>query len=135
MIAAPIQGNTNRICMYIKKERTGVGTHSRGSFMNNCNNTGKERNGESKSLYLVLNLLPSSLVGDLVGDVVLAEGASSIDEEPFVDAGTVEMVFAGEFPQLRPIIIGREADAALLQLPNNSLFVELRLSGAPSELG
>lgn len=69
-----------------------------------------------KSYYLVLNLLPS-LVGDL-GDVVLAEGASSIDEEPFVDAGTVEMVFAGEFPQLHPIIIGREADAALLHVTN-----------------
>lgn len=89
--------------MHVYKERKDRSAHTHGAL---------EKEGMGmKSFYLVLNLLPS-LVGDL-GDVVLAEGASSIDEEPFVHAGTVEMVFAGEFPQLHPIIIGREADAAL----------------------
>lgn len=47
-------------------------------------------------------------------DVVLTEGTCCIDVQPLVYAGTVEMVAAGEFPQLHPIVIGGEADATFL---------------------
>jgi len=48
-------------------------------------------------------------------DVILAEGASSIDVQPFVHTGTVKMVTTRKLSKFSPVIIGRKADATLLQ--------------------
>lgn len=49
-------------------------------------------------------------------DVVFAEGARCVDVQPLVYAGTVEMVAAGKFPELHPIVVGGETDATFLRM-------------------
>ena len=48
--------------------------------------------------------------------VKLAERASRIYVQPFIYAAAMEMVPAWEFTQLYTILVGTEADAALLQV-------------------
>ena len=50
-------------------------------------------------------------------DIVLAEGARSVDVQPLVYAGTVKMMTTGKLPKLSSIIISRKAYATLLKLP------------------
>lgn len=48
-------------------------------------------------------------------DIELAQGACCVDMQPFINAGTVEMVPTRKFTQLCTIIICRKANATLLQ--------------------
>lgn len=53
-------------------------------------------------------------------DIVLAQGASSIDMQPFVHTGTVKMVATRKLPKFNPIIISRKTDATFLQFANQN---------------
>lgn len=55
-------------------------------------------------------------------DVVLAEGASSIDMQPFVHTGTVKMVATRKLSKFNPVIISRKADATFLQFATDKFF-------------
>lgn len=48
-------------------------------------------------------------------DVILAEGASSVNMQPFVHTGTVKMMATRKLSKFNPIIISRKADATFLQ--------------------
>jgi len=64
--------------------------------------------------FIDLWLLPSTV--DALYDVVLAKGACRVDVKPLIDAGTVKMVAAREFPQFHSVVISREADATFLHI-------------------
>ena len=55
-------------------------------------------------------------------DVVLAEGACSIDMQPFVHTGTVKMVATRKLSKFNPVIISRKADATFLQFATDKFF-------------
>jgi len=59
-----------------------------------------------------------------LNDITLAQGASGIDVEPFVDAAAMEMMAARKFTQLHTFIINSDADAAFLHAPGKLMSDE-----------
>jgi len=68
----------------------------------------------------IYGFFPSTVVA--LYDVVLAKRACSVDVKPFINAGTVIMVAAREFPQFHPVVISREADATFLHMETRLRF-------------